>query len=182
MEHETRQDETSLDTENSNGASARMSVMEALRAQHQESLRDNTTDLDIPTMNGMLVARYHLMTSKEVEIISAKTMREFRDSRADVALFTNIDGLIKSCEELFYRNPDGETTPLAQFFGPDAPPVTYDERLAEFLELSATGAREVVMNVFANNEMAILDHGRRLQRWMVNARRSATDDMLEGIS
>jgi hypothetical protein len=56
--------------------------------------------------------------------------------------------------------------------GDTGTPVMFDQRLAEILgmEGQVTSARQVVRKLFGNNDMAIVAHAEKLNRWLANTR------------
>jgi hypothetical protein len=140
------------------------SMMDQLRRKRHELEGRKTVDIDVPGYDGMLVAEYRIIGTKELEQIGTKIEREFK-AQGDRMLFAAIDGLLKACVQLYYSR-DGDKVPISESFGPDEPPVTFDSRLAEFFNLNTESARDTLYAVFAENEIAIMQHSEKLGRWL----------------
>lgn len=154
------------------------SMMEALRRKHQELTNSQTLDMPMPGYEDLLVVRYRVLdVQKELNQINRKAASEFSDAIV-AQLFGTMDAMARACVEIFGKRGD-EIVPLAESIGPDAPPVRYNQALAEFMGWEdVTSARDVIMRLFANNEPMIMEHGQRLSRWMSNTTRRVNDSFL----
>lgn len=155
------------------------SIIEQLQAEAQEIAGAKEVDIPIKGYQGTgLRVRYHLPDrGKELSDIADKVRREMKDAYSR-NLTIAIDTMIHLCSGL-YVQPDGVPEPVMLDPGDTGIPVTYDQRLAEILgmENSANaGARAVVRRVFGNNDMAIIAHAEKLNRWFQNTK---TDVSLE---
>lgn len=153
-----------------------VSMMEALREKHAELHRKRTIFLELPGYGNLLIAEYRVLdVSKEINRISRKVAQEFSD-QMEQALYGSIDAMIAACVQLHTTRGE-ERVPLSQAFGPDAPPVRFDKRLAEFMgwDPPPDSAREVVLRLFDDIEPMILDHGQLISRWMSNVTRQVND-------
>jgi hypothetical protein len=149
------------------------SIMEGLRKKHQSLKSKKTLDLPIPGYDGALVAKYRLIGLKELEVIGNKVQREFK-GLGERQKYASIDAIILACEGLYY-NRDGKLVGLSESISDDEPPIKYDPRLVEFLNLDIeTGfdddigpARRTVLALFGGDEhdIAILDHSNSIGRW-----------------
>lgn len=142
------------------------SVRDRLRKQRSEVQKRDTCDIDLPGYSGELVARYKMMGAQELEVIGKKIQRQMK-TQADRLLYGSMDTLIAACEGFFLRI-DGQDGDVLHPLTVENEPVKYDENLAKFLEFPATSAREVLRGVFADNEMAIVQHAAKHSRWMAD--------------
>jgi hypothetical protein len=128
-----------------------------------------------------LQVKYRLPESgKELDAIARKVAREYKDQFSR-ALYTAIDTMITLCLGL-YVSPSEELGAELETEVPREPveldpdlsgeAVKFDERLAEALGFSQEvhSARAVVRRVFGGNDMAIMTHGERLNRWLANTK------------
>lgn len=156
------------------------SMMSRLREQHQKLASATTIDIDLPGFNGELVAKYRLLdVTHELQKIGQRVLREFSNNPGEQALYGAIDSMVMACEGLFFRNADGELSPLSESIGPEEPPIKYDTRLLEFLGLPPEDtARGTVLALFARNEPLIVSHGQQLARWMRDTTKGVQSDFL----
>jgi hypothetical protein len=126
-----------------------------------------------------LRVKYRLPESgKELDAIARKNMREFKDNFSR-NLYTMIDTMITLCQGI-YVQPDqkelGLETPITEPIPLDADgtgeTVYFDERLAEALGFAEEvhSARAVVRRMFGHNDMMIMNHSERLNRWLMNTK------------
>jgi hypothetical protein len=162
------------------------SVMESLRAKHRELRESKTLDLPIPGYDGDLVARYRLLTMKELENIGNRVQKQVKN-QGDRVLRASLDAIIVACEGMYY-NRDGRLVPLSESISKDEPMIKYDDRLIEFLALELREddpleptlgpARKTVLAVFGENDIAILDHSRAIGQWSSDTSRDVTEAFL----
>lgn len=140
------------------------SIMDRLVSAREEAVSQKTVDIDLPAYKGMLVARYTLLSNETLAGIAKKAQRQFKkkDERSQLILALSQDVLIESCEGLYYRDDEGQLNAIRN--GDEV--VRYDQNAADFLKFEATSARDVVYQVFAENDISIVDHQIRLSRWM----------------
>lgn len=152
------------------------SLMGALRGKHQKLAASQEMTMSVPGYEDLLAVRYRVLDVQvEINDINRKTAREFSDPIV-ASLYSTMDAMSRACIELYGIRGDKQE-PLAQSFGPDEPPVRYDERLAEFMGfVNVHSAREIILELFAGNEPMIVDHGILLNRWMTNTLRRVNDD------
>jgi hypothetical protein len=154
------------------------SLIEQLRADNRELVENPEVFIPIPgyTRTG-LQARYHLPESgKEIEAITRKVFREHRDTFSR-NLYVSMDIMIRLCAGLYVQPPDSDD-PVE--FDPQlvGAPVQYDERLAEVLGIDpeSVTARGVVRKLFGGNDLAIVAHAEKLDRWLRNTKADLTTD------
>lgn len=158
------------------------SVMESLRAKHRELVNSKTLDLPIPGYEGELVARYRLLSMKELERIGNRVQKQVK-GQGDRVLLASLDSIIVACDGLYY-NRDGKLVSLSESIGKDEPPIKYDDRLIDFLGLtldegdSMGPARKTVLAVFGGNDIAVLDHSRAIGQWSADTSRDVSEAFL----
>lgn len=162
------------------GAGA-VSLFDGLREKHREIAARKTIDIPIPGYDGDLVARYRVLdVTSEMSGIAKRVAREFTNTM-EAQLWATVDGMIVACEGIFASDKGGNLHPLSEATGSDTP-VKYDMQLAQFMGFTGVGsAREVVMELFGHNEVAMLDHGSQLSRWMSNTSRRVNEEFMAGI-
>jgi hypothetical protein len=125
-----------------------------------------------------LQVKYRLPESgKELDAIARRVSREFKD-RFSQGLYTSIDTMIILClglyvqptEEIPLETPIKEPVELDPDESGEA--VRFDERLAEALGFAdeVHSSRAVVRRLFGGNDMAIMNHSERLNRWLMNTK------------
>lgn len=150
------------------------SIVDLLRQDFQELAE--TEDVYIPIVGwerSGLAARYVLPESgKELDNIARKVFRETKDKYLR-SVYISLDTMIHLCEGLFvkpasvdeYVKLDPEET---------GNPVSFSDgdRLTSIFnwpEMPKT-ARQAVLRLFNNNEIPLLTHSEKLQRWMQNTK------------
>jgi hypothetical protein len=116
-------------------------------------------------------ACYHLPAKgKELNDIGRKVEREFKDNYSR-NLAIAIDTMIHLCSGI-YCQPEGVPEPV--MLDPDntGAPVGFDQDLAKLMgiEGETQSARQVVRRLFNNNDLAIISHAEKLQRWLQNTK------------
>lgn len=143
------------------------SIVDVLRSEFQELAE--TTDVDIPVKGygktGLHI-KYHLPErGKELDEIARRVQREIKDSYTR-NLLTAIDTMIHLSDGL-YVQPEDTPEPVMLDPGDTGMPVNFDHRLAELLGAEeGLTARQVVRKLFGNNDLAIIGHAEKLNRWM----------------
>lgn len=145
------------------------SITSRLRKAAQEAADDKTTDIDIPGYNGELFCRYRLLTGEELDNIVKKNRED--SPRSEQLRNVTLDNLITSCQEFWLRE-EGKEIPIRQhpeYDGDRDVAVRYDASLAGFLacNLREPSARQVVLAVFGNNDIAVSAHAARVSTWMM---------------
>src|SRR5688500_9744708 len=171
-EEEPLADEIRVEETNGEGElDLKQTITERLREQRKTNAEQITIDLDLPNYNGNLFCRYRLLDGPELDEVTNKVKAQFRD-RSDRILAATCYNLITGCEEFFVRH-NREDIPLREVLGLDRP-VRYDMVLAEFLGFAEElptphKARDVLMGVFVNRDVAINYHGAQYFRWMMSS-------------
>lgn len=111
---------------------------------------------------------YHLPErGKELDDIARKVQRENKETYYR-NIYTAIDTMAWLCSGL-YVQPEGAEEPVMLDPGDTGVPVMFDARLAEIIGMDTTetpSARAVIRRLFANNDMAIIAHAEKLNRWL----------------
>lgn len=118
-----------------------------------------------------LRVKYHMPESgKELDNIARKVMREQKDTYSR-NLYTAIDTMIYLCDGLYVQPADVDE-PVELDPQLTGSPVTFDETLAMIVGLDSENptARQVVRKLFGNNEMAIIAHAEKLNRWLMDTK------------
>lgn len=151
------------------------SLKEGLRRQREENLHTSTLELALPEYtNPELVGQYRMVDPAELSVIGEKLKREFKN-RTELVTYGAIDSIIVACAGLYARQAGSkELISLNEEF-----PLRYDGRLAEYLGIEATTAREVVIGVFGGNMYAIIDHNVKITRWMADRKVDLSDGLGE---
>ena len=149
-----------------------VSIVDLLQADMQELAE--TKEAYIPVKGyervGLQVC-YHLPDrGKELDQIARKVQREVKDNY-NRNITIAIDTMIHLCSGL-YVQPAGVTERVMLDLDHTGEPVMFDEKLAEMLgiESQVSTAREVVRKLFGNNEMMIISHAEKLNRWLQNTK------------
>lgn len=160
----------------------RATVLDELRRGYQEALDAKEEFIQLPGYGGKLWVKYRLLDIQEIRKASKGLDKEFPD-KADQALYGMIDVMVAACEGLYYGAERNELRSLAEYTldSMDDVPVKFDQRLATFLELESESARETVLALFGNNEIAAMEHARQVTRWMQGSKKSALEEAMEGI-
>lgn len=140
-----------------------LSIKDQLVEDRKKSLAATVCYIDVPGYSGRLVASYRMMDGKELEVIGKRVERQASD-QAEKLVWGSADILIAACAGFYLRGDDDKLYPLLA----DDNPVKYDENLASFLEYQAGTAREIVVGLFTNNDMALVQHQVRYTRWMAD--------------
>jgi hypothetical protein len=160
------------------------SIMDKLRQARAELEEQETVDLEVPGYRGLLVARYHLLSGKELQKIGKRVRGQFRhirDQQGEVVLAMASDTLINSCIGLFYKDEDD-----LHDISVNGVPLTYSSGndLTDFFELPEAGtARDAILSLFGgeDRDIAIIEHYQRLYRWMRDTSNDVTADLLGEI-
>lgn len=137
-----------------------------------------------------LVARYRYVPLGQTKK-STKALMKIKDV-TDATVFAAIHSLLLAIEELMVTHPDGVKPvgrdgdelfdlPLLALANPGDPPIQFDDRLCAGMGWdSGRAAAQIVRDLFAQNERAILEHAGELAEWTNGAAREVRDDFVEG--
>lgn len=154
-----------------------LSIKDQLVKERQKTLGATTCYIDVTGYAGRLVACYRLMDGKELELIGKRVERQAQD-QAEKLVWGSADILIAACEGFYLRADDDTLHPLLV----EGEHVKYDENLAEFLDYKeqVKSARDVVIGLFADNDMALVQHQVRYARWMADPSKDPNQEALPG--
>lgn len=119
-----------------------------------------------------LQIQYHMPEhGKEIANIAAKAMREVKDTYSR-NLIIAMDSMIALCDGM-YVQPEGVEEPV--LLDPDSSGIPMDfgdSRLNDMMggNGEVLNARAQLKKLFGGNEMAIVAHSERLQRWLQNTK------------
>jgi hypothetical protein len=154
------------------------SLLEGLRQRRSELSETKEVLIPLPGYDReppILMAKYRLLEGHEIDAIGRKVVRETKD-RWDRQIIAAVDTFINACEGMYISMGNGkEPEPLTMNGDPVA---GYNQDLARALKFDADTAREVVMGVFAGNDVAIMQHNVRLSLWMGDTTRRIDEDFL----
>jgi len=160
-------------------------MMDNLRAEREVETPD-TADINIPGYRDKFVARYRVVPGKIVADLGKRVQRQFND-QYEQNVWATVDLIIAANIGLFYRNfeiedPDQQLVPLDpehEIGDPMAVALTFsDPSTAEMLHLTTQTARDLVYQVFKENDTAILAHGITLSRWMADTSKGVDETFL----
>jgi hypothetical protein len=119
---------------------------------------------------------------KVLDDISRKVMREHKDSY-NRNLYISMDTMIRLCEGLYVQPPESEGEYVELDPELKGEPVQFDARLAEIVSNGSqiSSARQVVFALFGNNEMMILSHAERLNRWLMNTKADVETELWQQL-
>jgi len=148
------------------------SIMDLLQADIQEL--SETKEVFIPVKgyerSGIQIC-YHLPDrGKELSDIARKVEREIKDQYSRNITIA-IDTMIHLCSGIYCQPGD---TPEPVMLDPDetGEPAQFDDKFAKLMGIEGQvhSARQVVRRLFNNNDMAIISHAEKLQRWLQNTK------------
>lgn len=121
-----------------------------------------------------LQVKYHLPESgKELDDIARKVQRETKENYYR-NLFIATDTMIHLCSGL-YVQPEDTPEPVMLDPGDTGYPCMFDSRLGEMVGSPIeSGARGALRKLFGNNDLAILSHAEKLNRWLQNTKADLT--------
>lgn len=158
------------------------SLLEQLAAKRAEISGTREVDLPVPgydTQPPLLLIRYRLLDGNTLTKLGLKVRRQSSD-RWTRALNAAIDTFIAACVGIYVDLGDGVLQPLT-YKGEHLTGFTTD--LAEALRFANElpenpTMRNVVMGLFANNDVAITQHSFVLNRWFQNTSLDVNQEML----
>lgn len=145
---------------------SRLEQVKARAKQQRERLMANLHhDIDVPSWEGNLVARYRVLGQDVRDELKAANITD--ETKGAVAL------IAKACTGLYLRDEDGGLIPVQSGDGPVA---RYDRTLVDALGLDGvTTDYDIVRVAFGgDNPSAIEAHAMELGAWMVDPRTPAS--------
>jgi len=156
-----------------------VSIVQQLQAEARELADAKEVDIPVKGYEGTgLTVRYHLPErGKELSDIADKVRREVKDNytrNINIA----VDTMIQLCSGI-YVQPNSAPEPVMLDPEDTGEPVKFDIRLAGILgmEGQVTSARQIVRKLFGNNDMAIIAHSEKLNRWFQNTKADVSLEM-----
>ena len=162
------------------------SLKERMAQRREEILKNRFYDQDLPGYDGMVYGRYRLLDGEKLNQIAENVIRTIKaEQKAERGLAAAIDTLSASLIEIRVRD-EGRDTSLAEHLGEDSP-VRFDKKLAEFMDFSDSlgdtpRVRDIVREVFLNNEVALMAHNQRLSRWMMSNGVDIQSELMEDFA
>jgi|SRR5215472_13993678 len=158
------------------GGGFQTNIMDRLRAVRDAQTADTTCFIVVPGYKGLLKAEYCVLDSTEMTMIGRKIQRQFKED-GDRQINAIMDILIRANRGLYFVEEDGALTPIDPEDNGRA--LTYsDPRTATFFNFESDTARTSLLGVFQFNEMSLLAHGLKLNRWYEDTSREVDDDFL----
>lgn len=153
------------------GPFSEASVVDLLKQEIQElaEVKDVLIKVEGYDKTGLQVKYGLPENGKQLDTIARKVQREFKGNY-ERNLYIAIDTMIALCMGLYVQPPEVDEPVMLD---PDetGTPVQFDERLAELVGLEdgqLRTARNVVRRLFRKNDMAIVYHAEKLNRWLQN--------------
>lgn len=118
-----------------------------------------------------LQIKYHMPEhGKELGLIAQRVMRETKDVFTR-NLYIAMDTMSHLCDGL-YVQPEGVEEPVMLDPQELGEPMQFDERLAEMMGANGevSSSRQVIRKLFGGNDLAVVNHAERLQRWLANTK------------
>jgi len=177
LEHPNEDEVTPVPgSDNGDAPFSEASIMDLLQADMQELAESK--DVYIPVKGygrtGVQI-RYGLPDKgRELSDIARKVEREVKD-RYTRNITIAIDTMIHLCLGI-YVQPEGVAEPVMLDPDETGEPVRFDNEFAKILgiETEVKSARQVVRRLFNNNDMAIISHAEKLQRWLQDTKADIT--------
>jgi hypothetical protein len=151
------------------------SLLGVLREKRKELSENKQTYIALPGYDKeppILMALYRLVDGPEIDKIARKVRSEVKDNWQRQVL-SAVDLFITACEGMYVDVDDGKGPQPMTMNG--EPIMGYNEQLAEALQIESTTARQVVFGVFADNDVAIMQHSVRLGMWMGDTTRNVDE-------
>lgn len=159
-------------------------LLDQLAAKRKEISENKETFLPVPGYDKeppLLLIKYRLLDGPDLAKIGQRVRKQFK-GQWDRQLFGAIDTFIAACLGIYVDLGDGNPKPLTV----KGEPVTgFTRDLAEGMEFAdeladADVHRNVVIGLFAKNDVAISQHNYLLSRWMADTSIDVSSEMFEG--
>jgi hypothetical protein len=155
-------------------AAAEASIVDLLKQDLQELTEHE--DAYIPVAgyeNAGLQIRYRLAESgKELDNIARRVAREYKDTYSR-NLYTAVDTMVQLCMGLYVQPKDLTDQVVELDPNETGMPVLLDGHLADIFGWpggETITSREVVRRLFGKNDLAVMAHAERLNRWLMNTK------------
>ena len=154
------------------------SLFEQLRQAREATAEDTDMFLAIPGYKEKgihLYAKYQLLDGTALARIGRK-VQHIKD-RWQRNLLAATDTIVASCTGMYVDlEEEGNEEGYTQLTADGTPINGYSDELAAKMNIQSNSARGVVFGMFAGNELAVVQHSMRLQRWMGNTNLSVDED------
>jgi len=118
-----------------------------------------------------LTIKYRMPDSgQELERLSRQVMRQQKDTYSR-NLMISMDTMIYLCEGL-YVQPEGVEEPVMLDPDETGEPCRFDRTLAGLMGMNGApeSPRTILKRLFGDNDLAVIDHAERLNRWLQNTK------------
>lgn len=141
-----------------------------LRQARDKVLENRTLDLPVPGYPGEILAVRYRPIPRERWIEMGTDDDESAES--------DIAGVVESCEAILVKNEAGKYEELVD--EKTGTPVRFDVRLAEYLQIEAEAAADVVWGVFCLDvhPLAVTNHVKAIIRWSQGLATKGTESLL----
>lgn len=143
------------------------SLRERVQARREALQRDTTVTFDVPGYEGILKARYRVLTWKEIGQISERVGKEKDLDRATHELYIAADTLARACESVH----DAESEPGAGRGVGWCPQLAHDLGFPE-----PTTARQAIFRIFARDTQ-VVTHYRSMMDWQDGENHRIDEDL-----
>jgi hypothetical protein len=159
------------------------SLLEALAEARADTAEDRETFIAIPGYEkaGLeLLARYRLLSGPEIEAIGRRALgKQGRRRTFQQGLVAACDTMAAACTGIFFQRPE-DNEPQQLTVGGE-PIINYgDPKLKQALKIGddVNTTRGVILSVFCDNELAVVNHSTRLQMWFGDTNSQVDADFL----
>lgn len=138
------------------------SIRDRIRAERESIAAEKSLDLVVPGYSGLLAIRYRSISDREMERYAARIQKE-----NDAGIRAGYDLLIEACEAILVRMETDQEFEILE--DDDGDRVRFDIRLAEFLGVEASSARETVAAIFSPEgvqSLAAFDQAASVLAWL----------------
>jgi hypothetical protein len=152
---------------------ADFSLLDTFKAELQELVEAESVMIPVQGYEKTgLQIKYHMPASgKELDAIGRRVQKQYKE-RYDQNIYIALDTMIYLCDGLFVQ-PEGVEEPVMLDPQEIGEPVKFDERLAGIMGMNGNEPireRRVVRRLFGGNDLAVLTHAERLNRWLQNTK------------
>lgn len=153
------------------GTEADDSIIGQLRARAKEQQEEHTIDIAVGgEFKKQLLIRYKPLDPGPMDKFFARRSHVMDDPTGNLPITElNMDLMAQACVGVYGADVNGENK--EQLTGPQGQALKLDYRLIEFLQIPVTSdlqltSYEVIMLLFGNNAMTLINHGDQLTKWM----------------
>lgn len=148
-------------------------LLEALAEAREETAEGRETFITIPgyEKSGIeLLAQYRLLSGPEIEAIARKATGKQRSRRNfQMGLAAACDTMAAACTGIYFQRPEDDVPQPLTVGG--EPVINFgDPKLKQGLKIpeEVNTTRGVILSVFCDNELAVVNHSAKLQMWFGN--------------